>query len=152
MSSLGSWRSSIELHPQHDFRFSDADLRFASPRFDLNYETHQLRTFRKRALRAIGRVAQTKILVNLQKALLTGESPQKFSLPRIIGEKSCRGDSHRLIGESRAQLAIIAPDLALISEGERVNNVESFPFHSTRARGMSRWDIAHWKDLFTGAS
>jgi len=57
----------------------------------------------------------------------------KFSLPRIIGEKSCRGDSHRLIGESRAQLAIIAPDLALISEGERVNNIESFPFHSTRA-------------------
>jgi len=84
-------------------------------------------------LRAIGRVAQTKILVNLQKALLTGGSPQKFSLPRIIGEKSCRGDSHRLIGESRAQLAIIAPDLALIREGERVNNVESFPFHSTRA-------------------
>src|SRR5437868_9622055 len=82
VSSLGSWRSTIELHPQHDFRFSDADLRFASPRFDLNYETHQLRTFRKRALRAIGRVAQTKILVNLQKALLTGESPQKFSLPR----------------------------------------------------------------------
>jgi hypothetical protein len=119
--------------------------------------------FRKRALRAIGRVAQTKILVNLQKALLTGESPQKFSLPRIIGEKSCRGHSHRLIGESRAQLAIIAPELALISEGERVNNVgqnlghariadESFPFHSTRARGMSRWDIAHWKELFTGAS
>ena len=84
-------------------------------------------------MRAIGRVAQTKILVNLQKALLTGGSQQKFSLPRIIGEKSCRRDSHRLIGESRAQLAIIAPDLALISEGERVNNVESFPFHSTRA-------------------
>jgi hypothetical protein len=66
--SLGSCRSAIELHPQRDFGCSMFEVRFAS--CDLSPLLH---LFWEWALRAIGIVLQTKILVNLEQTLLMGD-------------------------------------------------------------------------------
>src|SRR6266404_1036434 len=60
--------------------------------------------FRKRALRAIRIVLQTKILVNLQERLLIGDRPGEIAPPRIVAEQTSGRGFDSAVRQRRAEL------------------------------------------------
>lgn len=78
VSSLGSWRSTIELHPRSLGTILVSSDRGKDDRAWVPSSSSEFaKLFRERAVGAVGSIAQTKILVDLQQTLLPRDRPQK---------------------------------------------------------------------------
>ena len=75
------------------------------------------------ALRAIGIILQTEVFVNLQKSLLMRDRFQKLRRSRVGAEETRGGGFERPIGQVRRQFCVFRPNIGVIQEPEREDDV-----------------------------
>ena len=77
----------------------------------------------KWAIGAVGCIAEAKVFINLQQALLTNDRAQELFLSRIVGEQARGRDFDRAVGKLRPQFLVVAPEIAIVCERERIDDI-----------------------------